>query len=170
MSHPAKTRSFNPLSGTNSWILGVRLSVRLPSRIVPNCVSDPTGCDLPVRTSSTPAINVVLTAPIPGSSTPNFPFAGAIFPGFSIPLLHPPERLPDVRRPYIWRADDPKVPARPGCFSLLAGHTNASQPQKQTTNDARSSSHLQRANCHVHSTLSHLIRSNPFHTKWPYIF
>jgi hypothetical protein len=32
-------------------------------------------------------MNVVLTAPIPGSSTPNLPFGGAIFPGLSIPLL-----------------------------------------------------------------------------------
>jgi hypothetical protein len=29
----------------------------------------------------------VLTAPIPGSSTPNLPFGGAIFTGLSIPLL-----------------------------------------------------------------------------------
>src|SRR6266849_9138541 len=66
---------------------GERPSVRLPSRIVPICVSEPTGCDLPLRTSSTPAINVVLTAPMPGSSTPSFPVAGAILEGFSMPLL-----------------------------------------------------------------------------------
>ena len=87
MSQPAKTRSSSPLNGTNSLIRGDRPSVRFPSRIVPICVNDPTGFDFPLRTSSTPAINVVLTAPMPGSSTPNFPFAGAIFAGFSIPLL-----------------------------------------------------------------------------------
>ena len=42
---------------------------------------------LPLRTSSTPAMNVVLTAPIPGSRTPSFPFGDAIFAGFSMPLL-----------------------------------------------------------------------------------
>ncbi len=81
-----KTRSFKSASGTNFLISGELLSVRLPRRIVPSCVSDPIGCALPLRTSSTPAINVVLTAPIPGSSTPSFPFAGAIFAGFSILL------------------------------------------------------------------------------------
>jgi hypothetical protein len=33
-------------------------------------------------------MNVVLTAPIPGSNTPSFPLAGAIFFGFSMPLLY----------------------------------------------------------------------------------
>src|SRR5712692_8736549 len=66
---------------------GERPSVRLPRRIVPICVSEPTGCDLPLRTSSTPAMNVVLTAPMPGSRTPSFPLAGAILEGFSMPLL-----------------------------------------------------------------------------------
>src|SRR5260370_41678365 len=38
-------------------------------------------------------MNVVLTAPIPGNSTPNLPLGGAIFPGFSIPLLLEPGSL-----------------------------------------------------------------------------
>src|SRR4029077_11486159 len=87
MSHPPKERSFRSASGTNFLISGVRPSVRLPRRMVPICVSDPTGCALPLRTSSTPAMNVVLTAPIPGSRTPSFPLAGAIFEGLSMPLL-----------------------------------------------------------------------------------
>src|SRR5437660_2257967 len=66
---------------------GERASVRLPRRIVPICVSEPTGCAFPLRTSSTPAIKVVLTAPIPGSKIPSFPLAGAILAGFSMPLL-----------------------------------------------------------------------------------
>src|ERR1700674_4159174 len=66
---------------------GERASVRLPKRTVPICVSDPTGSDLPLRTSSTPAMKVVLTAPMPGSSTPSFPLAGAILEGLSMPLL-----------------------------------------------------------------------------------
>src|SRR5713226_9846687 len=87
MSQPPKVRSFSSASGTNFLMSGERASVRLPRRIVPICVSDPTGCDLPLRTSSTPAINVVLTAPMPGSRTPSFPLAGAILEGFSMPLL-----------------------------------------------------------------------------------
>src|SRR5580658_9143595 len=75
-------------SGTNFLISGERPSVRLPSRIVPNCVREPTGCALPLRTNSTPAINVVLTAPMPGVRIPSFPFAGAIFAGFSMQLLN----------------------------------------------------------------------------------
>src|ERR1700674_3049821 len=74
-------------SGTNFLIIGERPSVRFPSRIVPSCVSEPTGCDLPLRTSSTPAIKVVVTAPMPGVRIPSFPFGGAIFPGFSMQLL-----------------------------------------------------------------------------------
>src|SRR5579859_7818319 len=81
-----KTRSFRSASGTNFLMSGDLPSVRFPSLTVPICVSDPTGCALPFRTSSTPAMNVVLTAPIPGSSTPSFPLAGAIFAGFSILL------------------------------------------------------------------------------------
>src|ERR1700682_3493077 len=87
MSHPPKVRSVSSASGTNFLMSGERASVRLPRRMVPICVSDPTGCDLPLRTSSTPAMKVVLTAPKPGSSTPSFPLAGAILEGFSMPLL-----------------------------------------------------------------------------------
>jgi hypothetical protein len=43
---------------------------------------------LPLRTSSTPAIKVVLTAPMPGVRIPSFPFGGAIFPGLSMQLLN----------------------------------------------------------------------------------
>src|SRR5882724_11108107 len=78
---------FVPLAELKDLTFGERPSVRLPRRIVPICVSEPTGCDLPLRTSSTPAINVVLTAPMPGSKIPSFPLAGAIFDGFSMPLL-----------------------------------------------------------------------------------
>src|ERR1700704_3017893 len=87
MSQPPKLRSFSSARGTNFLMSGERASVRLPSRMVPICVSEPTGCALPLRTSSTPAMKVVLTAPRPGSSTPSFPLAGAILEGFSMPLL-----------------------------------------------------------------------------------
>jgi hypothetical protein len=40
------------------------------------CVSDPMGFDNPRRTLSTPAMNVVATAPRPGVKTPSFPVAG----------------------------------------------------------------------------------------------
>src|SRR5260370_26583462 len=78
--------SFKSASGTNFLIRGERPSVRLPSRMVPICVRDPTGCALPLRTSSTPAIKVVLTAPIPGRRIPNFPVAGALFESLFMPL------------------------------------------------------------------------------------
>src|SRR5580704_4510001 len=78
MSQPPKTRSSILASGTKSWILGVRASVRLPSRTVPNCVREPIGWPSPRFIASTPAINVVLTAPMPGIKMPNFPSAGAI--------------------------------------------------------------------------------------------
>src|ERR1700676_384893 len=118
MSHPPNTKSSSSPSGTNFLIGGVRPSVRFPKRIVPSCVSDPTGADFPLRTSSTPAMNVVLTAPMPGSSTPNFPFAGAIFAGFSMLLL---------------KKIDMKTTVTP---------TDAARHYKQTSNDARTSDDL----------------------------
>src|SRR6202167_5344926 len=81
MSQPPNSRSSSLASGTKSLISGVRPSVRLPSRTVARCVRDPIGAPRPRLTASTPAMNVVLTAPIPGSSTPSLPSAGAIRPG-----------------------------------------------------------------------------------------
>src|SRR5499427_138643 len=78
MSQPPNTRSSSPTSGTTSLIFGERPSVRLPSRIVPICVSEPIGDDNPLRMANTPAIVVVLTAPRPTSNTPSLPRAGAI--------------------------------------------------------------------------------------------
>ena len=80
MSQPVKTRSSSPASGTNSLIFGERPSVRLPRRTVPICVSEPIGFARPLRIASTPATNVVATAPMPGIITPSFPFAGWIVP------------------------------------------------------------------------------------------
>jgi hypothetical protein len=57
-------------SGTKSLMSGERLSVRLPRRIVAIWVSEPIGCDSPRRTLSTPAMNVVATAPRPGVRIP----------------------------------------------------------------------------------------------------
>src|SRR5438105_6830697 len=70
--------SSSDASGTNSFISGARLSVLLPNRIVAICVNDPIGLDSPRRTLSTPAMNVVATAPNPGVRTPSRPVAGAI--------------------------------------------------------------------------------------------
>src|SRR5690242_11593396 len=78
MSQPVKTRSLSPVSGTNSFTFGVRPSVRLPRRTVPICVMEPIGFACPLRTASTPATNVVATAPIPGIMIPNLPLAGAM--------------------------------------------------------------------------------------------
>src|SRR5580765_1265394 len=106
-------------SGTNFLISGERPSVRLPSRIVPSCVSDPIGCAFPFRTSSTPAMNVVLTAPMPGVKIPSFPFGGALFPGFSMQLLD---------RRDLW---------------AVKAATHAERPPKQTSNDERREGDLQ---------------------------
>src|SRR5271156_6639280 len=81
MSQPPNSRSSSFASGTKSLISGVRPSVRLPSRTVASCVSDPIGAPSPRLTASTPAMNVVLTAPMPGSRTPSLPSAGAIRTG-----------------------------------------------------------------------------------------
>src|SRR6478752_10177237 len=78
MSQAVKTRSFRFASGTNLLILGERLSVRFPSRMVPICVSEPIGLAIPLRMASTPATNVVATAPIPTIITPSLPRAEAI--------------------------------------------------------------------------------------------
>src|SRR6266849_259185 len=86
MSQLPKTRFSSFSRGTKSWISGARPSVRLPKRIVPSCVSEPTGCAVFRRTKSTPAMNVVATAPIPTVSTPSFPFGGLIFPARRIRL------------------------------------------------------------------------------------
>src|SRR5580692_278753 len=96
-SQPPNTMSSSFASCTKSLIFGVRPSVRLPSRIVPNCVSEPTGTAWPRRTNSTPAIKVVLTAPIPGVSTPSFPFGGVTLTGLRI-------RFPPVR--FVFDDDD----------------------------------------------------------------
>jgi two-component system LytT family response regulator/two-component system response regulator LytT len=60
---------------------GLRPSVRFPSRMVPNCVSEPMGLPKPRLMASRPAMNVVVTAPIPGIRIPSFPSAGAIWTG-----------------------------------------------------------------------------------------
>src|SRR5262245_14376603 len=46
--------------------------------MVPYWVREPIGRPRPFFISSTPAITVVITAPIPGRTTPGFPRAGAI--------------------------------------------------------------------------------------------
>src|SRR5712691_516422 len=81
MSQPPQTILSSFSSGTNSLMSGERPSVRLPRRMVPSCVSEPVGCATPFRTSSTPAIKVVLTAPMPGVRTPSLPLGGAILAG-----------------------------------------------------------------------------------------
>ena len=58
---------------------GLRPSVRFPSRTVPSWVSEPIGFPSPRLMASRPAMNVVVTAPMPGISTPSLPSAGAIW-------------------------------------------------------------------------------------------
>src|SRR5437899_585373 len=81
MSQPPKTRLSSFSSWTNSRISGERRWVRLPRRMVPSWVTEPIGWAQPLRTSSTPAINVVLTAPMPGVRTPSSPCGGAMLVG-----------------------------------------------------------------------------------------
>src|SRR5712691_335134 len=78
MSQAPNTRSFRPARGTKSLMRGLRPSVRLPSRTVESCVTEPIGLAIPRRIASTPAMNVVVTAPMPGIKMPSFPSAGAI--------------------------------------------------------------------------------------------
>ena len=58
--------------------------MRLPRRMAPIWVSDPTGSPRPALIASTPAMKVVATAPIPGMSTPSFPSGGAMVSGLFI--------------------------------------------------------------------------------------
>src|SRR5689334_14919551 len=75
-SHAPNTMSSSAAIGTKSLIKGERFSVRLPRRIVAICVSDPIGFESPRRMLSTPAMNVVATAPRPGVRMPSLPVAG----------------------------------------------------------------------------------------------
>src|ERR1700683_1340023 len=81
MSQPPNSRSSSFASGTKSLISGVRPSVRLPRRTVASWVRDPIGAPRPRLTASTPAMKVVLTAPMPGSSKPGLRSAGAVRAG-----------------------------------------------------------------------------------------
>ena len=53
---------------------------------MPICVNDPIGFASPLRIASTPATNVVATAPMPGIITPSFPLAASMVPLFLEPL------------------------------------------------------------------------------------
>ena len=74
-SQPPNTMSSRPESETSSRIL---CSTPVASSIVPICVSEPMGEANPCRAASTPAYNVVDTAPMPGVRMPRRPTAGAI--------------------------------------------------------------------------------------------
>src|SRR6059058_1633109 len=81
MSRAPKTMSSSDASPRKSLMRGVAALVRLPRRMVPSCVSEPTGSAKPRRARKTPAIIVVETAPRPGVSTPSFPEGGSITSG-----------------------------------------------------------------------------------------
>src|ERR1700751_734699 len=105
--------------------------------MVPSCVSEPTGFESPLRTSSTPAMNVVLTAPIPGNKTPSFPFAASIFPGLSITLLQ-------RRAVHAGLSMQPILEFLTVCLPLYKQPPQIGPiPPKQTSNDARSTLDLQ---------------------------
>src|SRR5205809_4020504 len=98
MSQAPNTRSSSEASGTKSWIFGIRRSVRFPKRIVPSWVKEPTGCAIFFFIASTPAMNVVLTAPSPGIRTPSFPDGASILTSFFTTL--PPETILTVAAVY----------------------------------------------------------------------
>src|SRR5260370_32208708 len=79
MSQQATSMSALLASGTKSLIAGLRPSVRIPRRNVPNCVREPIGFPSPSLNASSSAMKVVVTAPIPGIKTPSLPSAGAIW-------------------------------------------------------------------------------------------
>src|SRR5690606_17016336 len=87
-------------------------SVRFPNRMCPSCVNEPTGSARPRRTASTPAMNVVATAPNPGVSTPRRPVAGAIFlPSLTFDLVvRSPRRHRRVQRHAAGMAIHPDDP------------------------------------------------------------
>src|SRR4051794_40049626 len=66
---------------------GDRCSVRLPRRMVPCWVNDPMGLEIPFRMASTPAMNVVATAPIPGVRMPSLPVAGRMSIGLPVDFV-----------------------------------------------------------------------------------
>src|SRR3954470_7510131 len=82
-SQAPKTMSLRSASGTKSLINGALFSVRLPSRMVAIWVSEPIGLEWPRRMLSTPAMNVVATAPSPGVRIPRRAVAGAMDLGTS---------------------------------------------------------------------------------------
>src|SRR5579871_5290645 len=102
MSQPPNTMSFRDASGTKSLICGDLASVRLPSRIVPICVSDPMGLARPRRIAITPAIVVVLTAPRPTSMTPSLPSGVSIFLGFVTTADYTIRIISKSRNRVIW--------------------------------------------------------------------
>jgi hypothetical protein len=87
-------------------------------------------------------MNVVLTAPMPGSSTPSFPLAGAIFEGFSMPLLF---------------LERPKCDRHKNGFRTKSAAAEACRIPKQTNNDGGSALDLQidfgRSWLHRHGSL-----------------
>ena len=135
MSQPPNTTSSRLASGTKSLMCGERPSVRLPSRTVPICVSDPIGLARPRRIASTPAIVVVLTAPIPTSRTPSFPLASAIFGGFFITgtyssgrSLTPSFQLPREISRTVWVEAALQSSEIPNCRNPRKGHAARDLP------------------------------------------
>ena len=83
-------------------------------------------CDSPLRIASTPATNVVATAPMPGSSTPSFPLAGRIsrpFPLSPSDVLAPPRQASISSPPKSSHAstDEPTLGASGGPAASALG-------------------------------------------------
>src|SRR5882724_986249 len=71
--------------------------------MVPIWVSEPMGFEIPRRIASTPAMNVVATAPIPGSKIPSLPVAGrmSVFPDCDSGMVAPSKAYRTVTRALV---------------------------------------------------------------------
>src|SRR5690242_17447794 len=112
MSQPPNTTLLSGVNGTNSRMVGDRLSVRFPSRIVPISVREPIGLASPFRTAMVPAMVVVLTAPSPTRRMPSLPSA----PATGIPLLTVKDYI--IRDLHVLACEKPSA----GAVSAPDGH------------------------------------------------
>src|SRR5437867_1353009 len=135
MSQPPNTRLSSLSSGTKSRISGEWRWVRLPRRMVPSWVTEPIGCAQPLRTSSTPAMNVVLTAPMPGVRTPSSPFGGSMLLGrrISTPPTYP--RRHGAKRSLVTQRLDGVQPGR--LPRRIKAEEDAHRPGKAKGNENR---------------------------------
>src|SRR3990172_9162110 len=121
MSQAAKDRSESSASGTKSLIIGERFSVLFPRRMVPIWVREPMGFARPLRMASTPAMNVVLTAPSPGNRMARPPSGGRTSNFFSVGIGTPGSRKAHLADAEEWRFCRSRLPGATPASRLHAG-------------------------------------------------